>query len=133
MPREQSRIHDEVLAVLAAHRELSADADEELANAFVARLERESLLQSSQSNLQARLTDLLARIPLTLGQVIWVAIIETLATLVVALIITQTLGVAEGTDWWVYPLWDALSLIWLLELVVTLGVLGWVQRPGRKT
>jgi hypothetical protein len=134
MPDNRDDLRDELLAILAAQRELPPDADAHLVDQLLTKLERhESGMASRISPFREHVNALISAIPLSMRQFAGIALIEAVAVAFFGYIVIGLFGIDTNNDHWVaraMPLWDALAFLWLLQMVLTIAVLT-VFKPER--
>jgi hypothetical protein len=134
MPDNRDELRDELLAILAAQRELPPDADAHLVDQLLTKLERhENEMASRISPFREHVNALVSAIPLSMRQLAAVAFIEAVAVAFFGYIVIGLFGIDTNNDHWIpraMPLWDALAFLWLLQMILTIAVLTFFK-PGR--
>jgi hypothetical protein len=127
MPDNRDELRDELLAILAAQRELPPDADAHLVDHLLTKLERhEHEMAFHISPFRQHVNAFISSIPLSMRQLAGIALIEAVAVAFFGYIVISLFGIDTDNDHWIpraMPLWDALAFLWLLQMILTIAVL----------
>lgn len=125
-------LRDELLAILAANRELPADSDAQLVDAFLMKLDRDKNVRAAHiSRLHQHVSRILAAIPLSRRQIFSIGFLEVAVVALFGYGLIALFGIDTNNDYWVphaMPLWDALAFLWFIQMVLTVSILA-VFRP----
>jgi len=130
---DRNELREELLAVLAANRELTGEQDEALVESFLARLEA-----TQPHRPLIRLREIYEQlVPLTFPTVLVIAAAQGVTLFTLGAYLLQRLDFYYGADGFVQA-WVVFGFMWLAEVLVTIAVLSILAprekpAPGRST
>jgi hypothetical protein len=121
MSTDRNDLREEILAVLAAHRELDGSADEELVAGLLERIDYQPVERSRRADLRAAYD---ALIPVKPSTVVTIAVAQGAVLLVLGeMMIRNAFNDYYAAQGGLIPGLATLGILWIAEVIATVAVL----------
>jgi hypothetical protein len=120
MASDRNELREEILAVLAAHRELDGSADEELVAGLLERIGHQPMQRTRRDDLRAAYD---ALIPVKPSTVVTIAFAQGTVVLVLGEILLHRVFAFYYAEGGLIQSLATLGIIWIAEVIATVAVL----------